>query len=232
MGGWRPQISRCFDRPDHSTPGIRLGDERTGPRAGRGLLLVSGTARRIGSARHHCRGCRSLGSWILRGADWSRRLGIYLACLWIDRSSCEFDEKVDIANIIGEFVEPLPGPVDHMVVMMSVVSGTCVVRTSLQSMLEEVEAKAIHVAAPVVLEGAQLRLAREFPADLASRFRYWFIAEDDQKNDRNEVVPGVGGNLYFRLGFASQKSKNAFIPKFVLERMSSIPEPEIVPAFP
>ncbi|MGQ7846600.1 hypothetical protein ACUNV4_19110 [Granulosicoccus sp. 3-233] len=42
------------------------------------------------------------------------------------------------------------------------------------------------------------------------------------KSDTGEVIPGIGGNVYQRLGFGDQESKNRYTPDFVKERRAAI----------
>jgi hypothetical protein len=45
-----------------------------------------------------------------------------------------------------------------------------------------------------------------------------FFAEDDERTEDGIVLPGIGGDVYERLGFEGQETKNRFIPKIVRER--------------
>lgn len=68
-----------------------------------------------------------------------------------------------------------------------------------------------NVVAPVMLKGAQERLASEFPKQVASRFDYLTFAIDDVRDD-DTVIPGIGGQVYDRLGMTD---KNAYVPEIV-----------------
>lgn len=65
------------------------------------------------------------------------------------------------------------------------------------------------------------KLEKEFPADIAARFRYIYFAEDSERLDNGNVVPGVGGDVYLRLGFKNQEDKNRFSPDLVKARRKS-----------
>jgi len=45
---------------------------------------------------------------------------------------------------------------------------------------------------------------------------------DDQKLSNGEIVPGVGGEVYSRLGFAGLSGKNSITPTIVKERRCTI----------
>jgi len=69
---------------------------------------------------------------------------------------------------------------------------------------------------------AQEKLNREFPAIISDKFNYIYFAVDDEKDSDENLVPGIGGNVYQRLGFKDQNDKNKFIPKLVKERRESL----------
>lgn len=86
-------------------------------------------------------------------------------------------------------------------------------RHALLDVIGRKQPKRILIAAPVILRGAQERLEEEFPRDISKRFRFFYFAEDDQKDTTGNVLPGIGGSVYERLGIAE-----TFIPELVKER--------------
>ncbi|WAJ29526.1 hypothetical protein [Antarcticirhabdus aurantiaca] len=164
-----------------------------------------------------------LGAGFIRGL---REAGatVAVACLWIHRTQVHTPEPVDVAQIVREYVEPPPSRVDHFVALKSIIASSCVIRTSILRMLTAFEPSSIHVVAPVILAGAEERLESQFPASVARRFRYLALAEDSVVDELGNVRPGVGGNVYQRLGFDNQADKNAFFPNFLTEIMGSAPD--------
>jgi hypothetical protein len=77
----------------------------------------------------------------------------------------------------------------------------------------------IIVAAPVMLKGAQGRLASEFPPDTAAMFEYVTFAIDDTRDSDDNVVPGIGGAIYDRLGV---DDKSVYVPKLVKLRRQNL----------
>lgn len=69
---------------------------------------------------------------------------------------------------------------------------------------------------------AQEKLNKEFPNIISDKFNYIYFAVDDEKQADGDLVPGIGGNVYQRLGFKDQNDKNKFIPKLVKERRESL----------
>jgi hypothetical protein len=128
---------------------------------------------------------------------------------------------LDIATIVQGYVEPLPAKIDHLVVLKSIISGACVVRTNLLRLLHSARPEVIHIVAPVMLSGAEQRLARELPTDLVSGFKFLTFVEDTEKAEDGSVVAGIGGEIYERLGLGDETEKNRVMPRLVEERVSA-----------
>jgi hypothetical protein len=65
------------------------------------------------------------------------------------------------------------------------------------------------------LEGAEGRLAAEFPSSTSGRFEYFTFAIDTERDQDDNVVPGIGGSVYARLGF---EDKTSYVPELVKQR--------------
>lgn len=150
------------------------------------------------------------------GVDPSR---LKLVCFWNERvrSFNGSDAKLfDVAPIVKSYREDVDLQHSIVVVVKSIISGACVVKTNLTALIDRVVPERVLVAAPVMLIGAEKRLASEFPAQTAERFEYFTFAVDDKKSEDGEIVlPGIGGSVYDRLGF---KDKNAYVPEIVRQR--------------
>jgi hypothetical protein len=146
---------------------------------------------------------------------------VSLACLWNERGNGFDLDWADVAPIVQEYVEPPPSKLDHLVVVKSIISGACVVKTNIEHLFERMSPSQVHVAAPVMLDGAQLRLEEGFRPEIAALFRYWTFEIDNERLSSGEVVPGVGGEVYGRLGLGTKQTKNHFMPSLVKERYQS-----------
>lgn len=144
---------------------------------------------------------------------------VSLACFWNDRVHLGWGE--DRAPILRRYVEPMQRPTTFLV-LKSIISSSCVVRTNISELVYAQQPKHIFVLSPVLLHGAQQRLESEFPPDVSSRFHYVWFAEDDEQNDKGEVVPGVGGMVYNLLGLGTPEDKNRFVPELVRERREKL----------
>lgn len=146
---------------------------------------------------------------------------VSLACFWNRRDEPYDIDWLDIAPIVQEYVEPLPVRLDHLVVLKSIVSGTCVVRTNLLRLLDEAHPQTVHILAPVMLKGAEGRLAQSLPPALVAGFDFLTFAIDTEVTDEKIIIPGIGGEIYERLGLGGEARKNTAMPALVEERMAA-----------
>jgi hypothetical protein len=209
-----------------------IADARTGPAVYRNAMIELG--RLLGASLAHEHPLRDrivCVAFTVEDADYLARgliesleaagAKVMLACFW-NRRDKPFDvDWLDIATIVQEYVEPLPAKIDHLVVLKSIISGACVVRTNLLRLLHSAMPEVIHIVAPVMLTGAEQRLARELPPDLVSRFEFLAFAVDTEKTNDGNVVPGIGGEIYERLGLGDEIEKNRVMPRLVEERVSA-----------
>jgi hypothetical protein len=107
--------------------------------------------------------------------------------------------------------------VDAFLVIKSIISSVCVVRTNITELVYDRNPSRVLIFAPVVLKGADEKLRQELDDDVSRRFEFYWFAEDDEKQGEN-VVPGIGGQVYERLGIGTRADKNRFTPELVRER--------------
>ena len=143
---------------------------------------------------------------------------IHLICLWNEKIK---KEDVSLSPIVKEYKEEFEGNQISFIVVKSIISGACVVKTNLTHAISIANPHKIFVVAPVMLEGADKRLAHEFPLDISKKFKFVTFAVDDKKIGEN-VIPGIGGSVYELLGLGNSKDKNRYIPKLVKERRARI----------
>lgn len=143
---------------------------------------------------------------------------IHLMCFWNDRQKIN---GFDIAPVLRKYKEPTGNAKQTLVILKSIISGACVVKTNLTNVLGELQPERILVVAPVMLEGAEDRLSREFPEETAQKFIFVTYAVDDAKDGEN-VIPGIGGNVYDLLGFGSAREKYSHTPRIVSDRRARL----------
>ncbi len=140
-----------------------------------------------------------------------------LACFWNKRISGN-ELFASTAPILRKYKEPHLKTADVLIIVKSIISGSCVVKTNLMHLIQEMSPKKIFVMAPVMYESAPDSLSREFPDSISSRFAYNYFASDSERTTDGEVIPGIGGSVYERLGFESQDGKNRYTPQLVIAR--------------
>jgi hypothetical protein len=147
----------------------------------------------------------------------SPRRPVHLACYWNERQ--RIGDR-DVAPIRHQHVDRYDAKnVKSVVVVKSIISSACVVRTNLMEILDRLhKALPVVVAAPVMHGGAQALLEADFPASVSRRFAYAWCAKDAERDPDGTVRPGVGGQVYGLLGLGDEKKKRALMPHLVAER--------------
>ncbi|OPH39241.1 Uncharacterised protein [Moraxella lacunata] len=126
-----------------------------------------------------------------------------------------------VAPIVHKYLEPNYHTAKTVIIVKSVISGSCVVRTNLLELFDTIkEAKRIFIVSPVMHINSQDALKAEFPNDIANKFEFIYFAIDAQKDKQTgEVIPGIGGQIYGLLGLTDQPARTGYIPKTIQKRM-------------
>lgn len=143
------------------------------------------------------------------------------ACFWNERKSLFGLPSLAVAPILKQYREPMED-VDYLIVVKSIISSGCVVKTNLQNLIQTLQPKQILIAAPVIFYQAEDSLKSVFPSEISDKFRFLYFAKDNERTDAGEVLPGIGGMVYDRLGFLGQTDKNRYVPKLVTQRRQLI----------
>jgi hypothetical protein len=158
-------------------------------------------------------------------ADWLANgildtISIYnsvsLSVMWNHRIRTAGDESLDAAPVIKTYSEPIYD-CDLLIVCKSIIFTSCVVRSNIQYLFEETKPKRTLIVSPVIFKGADARLKNEFPSNMSKEFEFIYFAQDDEAK-AGEVVPGIGGIIYDRIGLGGVKNKNSYIPNIVKRR--------------
>jgi hypothetical protein len=145
-----------------------------------------------------------------------------LACFWNQRTTPFGISDIQVAPIIRRYREPFDSQIDILIVVKSIISGACVVKTNLRNLIQDITPKSIVIAAPVIYAGAEESLKDEFEQSVYEKFDFLYFAKDDERKADGEVIPGIGGMVYDRLGFDGQDDKNRHMPKIVEDRMEKL----------
>ena len=158
----------------------------------------------------------SLGAGII-GRLEEKGLGdrVRVVCFWNGRIELE---GLSLAPILKEYREPCNIASAALIVVKSIIASACVVRTNLANLIAQAAPSRIFVLAPVMFKGADEVLRGDFAPEIANRFEYVTLAIDDEKRDGKWVEPGVGGDIYIRLGYGGATSKNQHVPELIKRR--------------
>jgi hypothetical protein len=144
---------------------------------------------------------------------------VSIACFWNDHH-IPVKGQASTAPIIKKFIDTSALESDDIIIVKSVMSGSCVVKTNLSELIRKMTPSIVYIASPVAHVKAEEKLKMEFSSDISDKFDFTFLAKDEKRDANGEVIPGIGGNVYHLLGFENQTLKNRYTPRTVLERMS------------
>lgn len=144
----------------------------------------------------------------------SKGIDTKLAVFW--NHHYQLTNSSSVAPIVHKFIEPGYKCVKNIIVVKSVMSGSCVVRTNLIEMLDEVKrAEHVFILSPVAHKNSEEKLKKEFPKHISDKFKFFCFAIDDKRDVSGEVVPGIGGQIYDLLGLSKQPVLSSYMPKVV-----------------
>lgn len=142
-----------------------------------------------------------------------------LVCFWnerIRRFEGDKGDSFDIAPVVKQYRENVDVEGSILVMVSSIVATARVLQTNLASVLKDKSAPAATiVAAPVMLAGAPEKITGELAANYVGRFESLTFAVDDEKGADYNVIPGIGGSIFERLGFPE---KFTLVPDIVKQR--------------
>lgn len=147
---------------------------------------------------------------------------INLAVFWNLRAKVDNDRELTIAPIVKSYIEEISN-CKTLIICKSIIYTSCVVRTNLMFLINQINPDKIFIVAPVMFKSAENSLNKEFESSISKKFEYIYFAIDDEISDEDEVIPGIGGNIYQRLGLGDTQIKNKYIPQLVKDRRNAIP---------
>lgn len=157
--------------------------------------------------------------WLAKGLIDSLHHNIGLAVLWSNRITICQDPKIEVSEINKSYVDIESDTCDTMIVVKSIISTSCVVKSQLNYLVKRVNPQKIIIAAPVMFVSAKESLMNEYPASVSSKFKFLTFAIDDVRDDKGVVLPGVGGMVYPKLGLGNQVEKNSYMLQIVRDRV-------------
>ncbi len=140
-----------------------------------------------------------------------------LAVFWGIRE--RLSNGIDVTSIVRTYKDDLKSECKNLIIIKSIISSSCVVKTQLLRLISDITPKNIYIIAPVMHKDAAHNLSTDFPKDISSKFKFITFAVDDEINENKEIIPGIGGMVYPRLGLGTEVEKNSYIPEIVKNRM-------------
>lgn len=159
--------------------------------------------------------------WLAAGVESGFGKGeLKKSVYWNSREVIHTNEdgsKVEISPIEKAYEEAIDD-CRLLVIAKSIISTSCVVKTQLTRLIGKTTPDQIAILAPVMYKDGGPNLMREFPEEISSKFHFITFAVDDER-EGSEVIPGIGGMVYPRLGLGDMETKNRYIPEMVLRKM-------------
>lgn len=159
--------------------------------------------------------------WLAKGVENGFGKGeLPVSIYWSTRNTVyqsENGEKIEISPIVKAYEESI-AKCRLLVIVKSIISSSCVVKTQLTRLIDRIHPEMIVIMAPVMYKDAQPNLLKEFPEEISNKFHFLQFAVDEDRQG-NEVIPGIGGMVYPRLGLGDINKKNQYIPHMVRMRM-------------
>lgn len=160
--------------------------------------------------------------WLAAGVELGMGKGnVRKSVFWNTRETVfkgDMGEELEISPIVKAYEEPID-VCRLLVVAKSIISSSCVVKTQLTRLIGKLNPERIVILSPVLHKDGVPNLMREFPQAIRSRFEFLTFAIDDDKLANGEVIPGIGGMVYPRLGLGDSIQKNSYVPEMVLSRL-------------
>lgn len=161
-----------------------------------------------------------LASGVIESLMREKSSKIFSAVFWNNHYQLP-NNKGSLAPIVHEFLEPGYSAAKTLIIVKSVMSGSCVVRTNLLHLLSNTDFERIFVVSPVIHSRSIESLNNEFPKSVSRKFSYLYFAQDsDKDSSTGEVKPGIGGQIYQLLGLGAQPVATSFVPQLVLSKFS------------
>lgn len=160
--------------------------------------------------------------WLAAGVESGIGKGdLKKSVYWSTRETVYKDENggtLEISPIVKAYEEPIEN-CRLLVVVKSIISSSCVVKTQLTRLIGKINPERIVIMAPVMYKDGVPNLKSEFPESVNSKFEFLAFAIDEDRLENGEVVPGIGGMVYPRLGLGDIAAKNSYIPEIVMRRL-------------
>lgn len=156
--------------------------------------------------------------WLASGVlDTITPNSLSLAVFWNSRITLDAQTKLEYSPIIKSYIEPIE-ECKTLILVKSIISTSCVVKSQLLQLIGQINPEEIYIVAPVMYKDAQKSLEKDFPAEISRKFRFLTFAIDTVRTSDGNIIPGIGGMVYPKLGLGNSNEKNKYTPEIVKRR--------------
>jgi len=131
--------------------------------------------------------------WLANGVEAGLGIGeLKKSVYWSSREIIHVNEdgsKVEISPIEKAYEEEI-NDCQLLIIVKSIISTSCVVKTQLTRLIGRVSPKRIAIVAPVMYKDGVPNLRQEFPEEINSKFHFVTFAIDDERVG-SEVITAV-----------------------------------------
>lgn len=157
--------------------------------------------------------------WLVHGVlETLSQKTVSLAVFWNERITLDSNTRLEYSPIVKSYIEPISN-CQTLIAVKSIISTSCVVKTQLSRLIDEMDPQRVYIVAPVMYKDAEKSLRNKFPVSVAEKFEFITLAIDTEKDGNQNIVPGVGGMLYPKLGLGDSHDKNKYMPELVKNRI-------------
>lgn len=182
-----------------------------------GMCLNEKTKEKYGNTMLAC--ASEDADWLTHGVlDVLSCKNISLSVFWNERITLDAKSNLEYSPIVKSYIEPIEN-CETLILVKSIISTSCVVKTQVTRLVNEIHPEKIYIVAPVMYKDAEKSLRNEFPNAIADKFEFVTFAIDSEKDAKQCVIPGVGGMVYPKLGLGDSHAKNKYIPDLVKNRL-------------
>ena len=182
-----------------------------------GTLLNSKVGNSYGNTMLAC--ASEDADWLAKGViDTISQKNISLAVFWNGRITLNEETKLEYSPIIKSYIEPIEN-CQTLILVKSIISISCVIKNQLLHLIGKINPNRIYIIAPVMYKDAQASLMKEFPDYINVKFEFITFAIDTERKPSGEILPGIGGMVYPKLGLGDIREKNKYTPNLVISRI-------------
>lgn len=134
---------------------------------------------------------------------------------------------VSVAPVVHKFLEQGYQQTNELVVVKPVASGSCLLRTHILEVIEQVQVKHIYILSPVMFSQSERALRKELPDRISRKFRFLTLLCDPPQEGEKVLMEYAGGlHAYHKACFTRRTLAVNHIPDLVKHLSASSRHPQ------